>query len=38
VHCGKFQAVEDAIRDEPGSEGRLFVAPIELDERERSAN
>lgn len=29
-----FTAVEDCIRDEPEWTGLLFVAPIELDERE----
>ena len=33
-----FQAAEDAIRGEPGWEGTLFVAPIELDERDISPN
>jgi hypothetical protein len=31
-------ALEDAPRDEPQWAGMLFVAPIELDEREMSAN
>jgi hypothetical protein len=33
-----FQALEDAIRDEPDWAGTLFVAPIELDEEDVSAN
>ena len=33
-----FEALEDATQDEPGWTGMLFVAPIELDERDVSAN
>jgi hypothetical protein len=33
-----FEALEDAVRDEPGWAGTLFVAPIELDERDVSTN
>jgi hypothetical protein len=29
-----FEALEDATRDEPSWAGMLFVAPIELDERD----
>jgi hypothetical protein len=32
------EALEDAVNDEPGWIASLFVAPIELDEREISAN
>lgn len=31
-------ALEDALRDEPGWAGALSVEPVELDEREISAN
>ena len=31
-------ALEDALRDEPRWAGTLFVAPIELDERDVSTN
>ena len=31
-------ALEDAIRDEPDWAGLLYVAPIELDQREMSPN
>jgi hypothetical protein len=31
-------ALEDALRDEPGWAGTLSVEPVELDEREMSAN
>jgi hypothetical protein len=31
-------ALEDALRDEPGWEGTLFVEPIELDAKRLSAN
>lgn len=31
-------ALEDALRDEPGWAGTLSVEPVELDEREISAN
>jgi hypothetical protein len=30
--------LEDALRDEPGWAGTLSVEPVELDEREMSAN
>jgi hypothetical protein len=33
-----FEALDDALREEPGSAGILFVAPIELDERQLSVN
>jgi hypothetical protein len=33
-----FQALEDVLNDEPGWAGTLFVAPIELDERDVSEN
>jgi hypothetical protein len=33
-----FKALEDATSDEPSWAGMLFVAPIELGERELSAN
>jgi hypothetical protein len=33
-----FEALEDARPDEPSWAGVLFVAPIELDERDVSAN
>jgi hypothetical protein len=33
-----FRALEDALRDEPDWFLTLFVAPIELDERELSSN
>jgi hypothetical protein len=33
-----LKALEDACTDEPQWEGTLFVAPIELDEREQSTN
>jgi len=33
-----FEVLEDAIRDEPDWTGTLFVAPIELDERDVPAN
>ena len=33
-----FEALEDATRDEPSWSGMLFVAPIELDERDVSSN
>jgi hypothetical protein len=33
-----FAAVEDAVADEPEGAGLLYVAPIELDERELSLN
>ena len=31
-------ALEDAVRDEPNWAGTLFVAPVDLDEREVSSN
>ena len=33
-----WDALEDALKDEPSWAGTLFVAPIELDERDVSAN
>lgn len=33
-----FAALEDALRDEPDWAGTLYVVPIELDERDASAN
>jgi hypothetical protein len=33
-----LQALEDVMRDEPSWIGNFFVAPIELDERDVSAN
>jgi hypothetical protein len=33
-----FEALEDALRDEPRWAGNLHVVPIELDERNVSAN
>lgn len=33
-----FAALEDALGDEPDWSGLLYVAPIELDERDVSAN
>jgi hypothetical protein len=33
-----FKALEDALHDEPGWAGTLTVEPIELGERELSAN
>jgi hypothetical protein len=33
-----FKVLEDATSDEPSWAGMLFVAPIELGERELSAN
>ena len=33
-----FAALENALSDEPDWAGTLFVAPIELDERDISAN
>ena len=33
-----FAALEDAVNDEGDLVGKLFVAPIELDERDVSAN
>lgn len=33
-----FDALEDCLRDEPQSAVLLYVAPIELDERELSLN
>jgi hypothetical protein len=33
-----FEALEDATRDEPSWAGMLFVAPIELGERDVSLN
>lgn len=33
-----FAAPEDALGDEPDWSGLLYVAPIELDERDVSAN
>jgi len=30
--------LDDALRDEPDWDGKLFVAPIELDGRDVSAN
>jgi len=33
-----FAALEDVLGDEPDWSGLLYVAPIELDEREISAN
>ena len=32
------RALEDALRDEPGWAGTLFIEPVELDERDVSAN
>jgi hypothetical protein len=33
-----FAALEDALGDEPDWSGLMYVAPIELDERDVSAN
>jgi hypothetical protein len=33
-----WAALEEILEDAPGWAGTLFVAPIELDEREMSAN
>jgi hypothetical protein len=33
-----FEALEDALRDEPRWAGNLHVVPIELDERDVSLN
>jgi hypothetical protein len=33
-----FEALDEALRDEPQWAGALFVAPIELDERDVSCN
>jgi hypothetical protein len=33
-----FAALEEALRDEPGWAGALYVEPIEFDERDISAN
>jgi hypothetical protein len=33
-----FEALDEALRDEPQWAGTLFVAPIELDERDVSSN
>lgn len=33
-----FTALADAVWDEPDWAGLLYVAPVELDEREMSAN
>jgi hypothetical protein len=33
-----WAALEEMLEGEPGCAGTLFVAPIELDEREMSAN
>jgi hypothetical protein len=33
-----LKALEDACTDEPQWEGTLFVAPIELDERDQNTN
>jgi hypothetical protein len=33
-----WAALEEMLEGQPGSAGTLFVAPIELDEREMSAN